>query len=246
MKEQTREDPTILAAAERQMHAWALQTELRDRAADSGGEGRSIHGTLRLVAISREAGAGGSEIALDVGQRLGWSVFDKSLLDQVASRFHLPRPMLDAVDETPTNWAYDILVTWMDHRVVPHDKYVACLRRVVRLASRSGRAVFVGRGSQFLLPRQEVLAVRLIASPKYRVEQMMARRGMNEAAARRCVEELDRDRREFVARFFHHDIADPHLYDLVLNVEQLGKPLAVAEILTAVGWQGVSAARAPA
>ena len=40
--------------------------------------------------------------------------------------------------------------------------------------------------------------------------------------------EVDRGRREFVARYFHHDIDDPHLYDLVINVERFG-PEAVAE-----------------
>ena len=32
MKEQTREEPGIVAAAERQMHAWAMSKELQDRA----------------------------------------------------------------------------------------------------------------------------------------------------------------------------------------------------------------------
>jgi hypothetical protein len=98
MKEQTREDPTILAAAERQMHAWVLQEELHDRAGLHGGESPSTGRTLHFVTISREAGVGGSEIAQNVGQRLGWKVFDKNLLDQIASRFHLPRPMLDVLN----------------------------------------------------------------------------------------------------------------------------------------------------
>jgi hypothetical protein len=246
MKEQTREDPTILAAAERKMHAWALEKELRDRAIHRGDEGRSIRGAIRLATISREAGVGGSEIALELGQRLGWRVFDRDLLDQVASRYHLPRSMLDALDETPNNWAYDVLGTWMDHRLVPHDRYVACLSRVMLAASRGGWAVFVGRGAQFVLPRHELLAVRLIASPKYRVERIMARTGVDEAAARRRMEEVDRDRRKFVARFFHHESADPHLYDLVLNVEQLGQAMVVAEIVTALKGQSVIAAGAPA
>ena len=160
MKEHTREDPTILAAAERQMHAWSLQTELKDRVISGEAESR-VTQALRFVTLSREAGAGGSEIAEQLGQRLGWSVFDKNLLDQVAARFHLPRTTLDLVDETPTNWAYDVLGTWMDRSLVPHEKYVACLSRVVMMAGRRGRAVFVGRGAQFLLPREEVLAVRL-------------------------------------------------------------------------------------
>ena len=186
------------------------------------------------MAISREAGAGGAEIGRRVGQQLGWEVYDKNLLDYVADRFHLPRIMLDLVDETRTNWVYDVLGTWMNHELVPHEKYVACLGRVVLAVARRGRAVFVGRGSQFLLPRAETLAVRIVASPKYRVRQIMEKLSMSESDARRYIAEVDTGRSEFVKRFFHRDIADPHWYDLVINVERCGKMEAVREILAAV------------
>jgi hypothetical protein len=238
VKEQTREDPTILAAAERQMHAWALQTELKDRAIPPKLAGGPPRQAVRFVAISREAGAGGSEIAEHVGQRLGWSVFDKNLLDQIATRFHLPRTTLDLVDETPNNWAYDVLGTWMDRKLVPHEKYVACLSRVVLMAGRRGRAVFVGRGAQFLLPRQEVLAVRCIASPKLRLERIVERTGLDKTAAQRRMSEIDRGRRQFVERFFHHDSTDSHLYDLVINIDRFGTSGAAAAIVAAMGQQG--------
>jgi len=234
MKEQTREEPGIIAAAERQMHAWAMTKDMKNHAVRDEA-GRSTQRALRFVAISREAGAGGGVIGQRVGERLGWEVFDRNLLDRVAERFHLERTMLDLVDETRSNWVYDVLGTWMDRKLVPHEKYVACLGRVVLAAARTGHAVFIGRGAQFLLPRKELLAVRLVASPKYRVRQIMERMGMDESDARRYVAEVDQGRREFVDRFFHHDITDPHLYDTVINVERCGPAKTVNEILAAVG-----------
>jgi hypothetical protein len=239
MKEHTREEPGILAAAERQMHAWAIGKELKDRAVRLEGEERSTQRVLRFVTISREAGAGGGEIGRHVGQRLGWEVFDKNLLDRIADRFRLSRMMLDLVDETRTSWVYDVLGTWMDRKLVPHGKYVACLSRVVLTAARRGQAVFVGRGAQFLLPQQEVLAVRIVASPKYRIQQIMEQMGISESDARRHMVEVDEGRREFVEQFFHHNITDPHLYDLVINIERCGKAGAVEEIIAAVGKKGL-------
>jgi cytidylate kinase len=37
-----------------------------------------------------------------------------------------------------------------------------------------------------------------------------------------------------VQRFFHHDITDPHLYDLVLNSGQLGLEGVVETIVAAM------------
>jgi cytidylate kinase len=230
MKAQTREDPTILAAAERQMHAWAMAQEAGKRTADRPS---SPARAVSFVTISREAGAGGSEVARLVGQRLGWDVLDKNLLDQVAGRFHVPRRMLELVDETKSNWVYDVLGTWMDPKLVPHEKYAAYVTRVVQAVAKTGGGVFVGRGAQFLLPREKVLAVRIVAPEKFRVARIMQQRKLSAAKARRWMIETDNGRREFVAEHFHHQIDDPHLYDLVLNTERLEIAGAASLILAA-------------
>jgi cytidylate kinase len=156
------------------------------------------------------------------------------LLDQIADRFHECRRMLELVDETQSSWVYDVLGNWMDCQIVPHAKYFRHLCRVILEAAHCEHAVFVGRGAQFLLPRQHLLAVRLVASPKYRVRQFMAETGMNEIDARRTIMETDAGRREFVEQFLHRDVADPHFYDLVVNVERSGREAAIDEILTAL------------
>jgi cytidylate kinase len=76
--------------------------------------------------------------------------------------------------------------------------------------------------------------VRLVAGEKYRVQQLAQRNALAETAARRLMLKLDRDRREFVSRYFHHDSSDPHLYDLVLNVERLGPAAVVEQIVAAL------------
>ena len=234
MKEQTREEPTILAAAERNMHAWAMSREREDRFDRHEEESRRAGPPLKFVAISREAGAGGEEIGRRVGERLGWDVHGKSILDDIAEHFHLPRIMLDLVDETHPSWVYDVLGTWMDRKIVPHEKFVAYLTRTVLGAARRGHAVFVGRGAQFLLPRHEVLAVRLVASLSYRVQRVMEKRNMTEVDAKRCILELDDGRRKFVEKFFRRDISDPHNFDLTINVERCGVEGAVDQIVAAV------------
>jgi cytidylate kinase len=234
MKEQTREDPKILAAAERQMQAWVKSGEIADQSIT-----RRFHQAHEIqkkcfITISREAGAGGSEIAAIVGRRLGWEVLDKNLLDHVAERFKHDRSMLNLVDETRSNWVYDVLGTWMDSKVVPHETYVSQLSRIVLALSHQSNIIFVGRGARFLLPREKVLAVRLVASAGFRAKRIMQIFDYSESDARRYVKETDQGRREFVHRFFHYDITDPHLYDLMLNTESLGMEGAAHEIEAAI------------
>ncbi len=109
MKEKTREEPAILAAAERKMQAWVRTQETADRTSQSKDPQVGAY-----VAISRESGAGGSQIAQSIGQRLGWQVLDRNLVDRVAERFHESRTMLEQVDEAGGNWIYDVLAPFID------------------------------------------------------------------------------------------------------------------------------------
>ena len=144
MKAQTREEPKIVAAAEKQMRAWTFVQELAERTLQLD-KSRAPDAELRkYMTISREAGVGGEEIARLVGQKLGWEVLDKELLDLVAERYSLNRSMLELVDETEANWAFEVLGAWLDPRIIPREKYVVHLTRIVLAAAKRGNVVFVG------------------------------------------------------------------------------------------------------
>ena len=233
-KSGTREEPSILAAAERQMRTWVQTAEMGERAAGQYDVRRLAERIKPYLTISREEGTGASEVAQRVGKELGWEVLDKNLLDRVAERFHLSRAFLELVDETRNCWVHDVLGPWMDHKVVPTEKYVVGIECVVLAAACHASVVLVGRGTQFFLPRDRGLAVRLVARKKYRIGQIMQQERLSEEEAGRFVELADQGRREFVERHFHHDISDPHLYDLVINVERLGVEGAARQIITAL------------
>ena len=123
----------------------------------------------------------------------------------------------------------------MDHQVIPHEKFVSHLKRVVAAVAREGKAVIVGRGAQFLLPRSRVLAVRITAPIEVRVERIMVGKGMTNRDARQFVLETDQGRCEFVKRFFHHDVDDPRLYDLIIDTQSTDIAAAAEQIVAALG-----------
>jgi cytidylate kinase len=235
MKGRMREEPAIVAVAERRMRGWSLAQEIADAAAEKRGIAEPHVRLGNYITISRQAGAGGSRIAELVGRKLGWDVLDKNLVDCVAQQFQLSREALKLVDETTWNWAYDLLGPWLDRQIIPHEKYVVGIRQMIVAAARRGNMVIVGRGGQFFLPTGHGLAVRIIASEQYRVRQTMEEYSLDEAKAKQLVAAADRGRKEFVARFFHHDVADPHLYDLVIKADSFGPDATADQIVAAWG-----------
>ena len=210
------ETDKLTIAARLRLQRWLLSPGLCEhmqRARDVKKRGD----TGPYVAVSRQAGSDGTQIARAVGARLGWDVLDKELLDFMTQRYHMPRDMLDIVDETRANWFNDLLSTFFDSRAVGHDKYVVYLERIVYLAALHGNVVFVGWGAQFVLPPQRGLAVRIYAPRRHRIERMMQRHGISRDKAAMVIDDIDATRKEFCERHFHRKVDDPDEYDLLIN-----------------------------
>jgi cytidylate kinase len=215
-------DTGVIEAAERQMQQWLLVQQDRQQAAPASSAGASAAGIGPYLTISRESGAGGSRIARLVGEAIGWEVLDRELLECVAERYHTSPAVLELVDETTANRITEIFGNWIDPASVSQMQYVCRLSRVILMAARAGKVIFVGRGAQFVLPRDRGLSVRIVALQKYRVRQIMERRRLSFEEARDYMVKTDAGRQECARQYFHHDIADPHLFDLVVNVEKVG------------------------
>ena len=99
---------SVIDAAERQMQRW-LFTQKGHGECCRGIQRRALAaGIGPYLTISREAGAGGSQIARLVGEAIGWEVLDRKLLECVAERYHTSPAVLKLVDETTTNWIIEI------------------------------------------------------------------------------------------------------------------------------------------
>lgn len=233
MKELLHVTASAASVSERVLRDWAIGQEIQDRTHHLNEEKLGPPRVKPYISISRETGAGAYEIACGVGCKLGWAVLGKNLLDWMAERFHDSRILLEYVDETEGSWVYDVLGTWLDRNLISHQKFVSQLACALYAATIREHCIIVGRGAQFVLPRKRGLAVRLVASMAFRVQRIMRQRGLAESEARRLIEATDRGRRDFVQRFFHHDLDDPHLYDLEVNVERVGFDRAVEMIAAA-------------
>jgi cytidylate kinase len=129
------------------------------------------------------------------------------------------------------SWFHETFGKWLDKQLVSQAEFVHRLGKIVLLAAQHESMVFIGRGAQFILPRELGLAVRLIAPKQYRVQRLMAKRKCSRRDAEKFIDETDKGRADFVQRYFHRNVADPHLYDLVINLEHLPREVVVELIV---------------
>jgi cytidylate kinase len=169
------------------------------------------------VALSRDAGAGGTEVARAVGERLGWPVYDRELLQRVAEGMGLRPEVLEKVDERHKGWLQRCLEYFVASPPVAGDAYACRLAEALLSLAARGECVIVGRGAAQVLPAESTLRVRLVGSFPARVLAVQRRHGASAEEAERRVAATDAERRRFVQEYFHKDPSDAGLYDLVLN-----------------------------
>jgi len=211
----------------------ALQHYLDSSGVRSSGDGEARTAPPITVAITRQAGSRGADIAREVGQLLGWPVYDHELLDRIAEEKGLSARMLKDLDERPVGWLEQSIQSFISPHGPLHGRYLTGLLRVLATLSKKGHCVVVGRGAAHVLPGETTLAVRVVAPRSWRVAQVQQSLHCSEAEAERWVDDHDRERLSFVKRHFHADADDPTLYDLVLNSKRLNPRDGAAMIVQA-------------
>ncbi|HEY64274.1 MAG TPA: cytidylate kinase-like family protein [Caldilineae bacterium] len=111
---------------------------------------------------------------------------------------------------------------------------VRILEDVVNRLADTGRVLIIGGGGQAILAnRPGVLHVSIIAPFEQRVTTVQRREGISLAEARRKVRASDRNRAEYLRRFYDVHWDDPALYHLTLNTGRLSRAVAAAAIIAA-------------
>jgi len=218
----------------KQVALWEAREQL-ERNQQRPGRGRA--GDISYgpyVLISREKGAGGHTAAEFVGKGLGWQVYDREIVDEIAKKTHVRRELIESLDERDRGAIDDLITSELNQEDIDETRYEYELRQVMLALGHRGCAVIVGRGGSFILPSQFGLSARLIAPLKTRVQRIAAEQKLAIEAAQTEVERTDRDRAELVHRHFHHEINDQLLYDLIINTGAMNAKATAETILTAL------------
>ena len=123
------------------------------------------------ICISREFGSGGHEIGKILAEQLGYSFYDRRLLEGAAEKSRIPIEHLERADEQKANpWIHRIWYEAEDEnlRGLPANDILFQIQKDYILnRAREGNAVFVGRCGDFILKEADIPCVCIFITAPY-------------------------------------------------------------------------------
>ena len=185
-----------------------------------------------VITISRRMGSGARIVAGKLAEDLGWSLWDKKLIDAIAERADVSRRVVEAFDEHTVSEIEAFARSVLGDHEMGGFLYARHLAKAVAAIGKLGNAIILGRGANFLLPH--ALNVRIDASDERRIQNMMNYESLTREEAEHKIRVSDRERREFLYSVFGREKVDNVHYDLTIWMDEFTTAAAVDIIKTAL------------
>lgn len=196
-----------------------------------------------VIAIGREFGSGGREIARKVSEKLGIKLYDKELIALIAKNSGMSEDVLHDVDETATNsFLYALssgafsgspIVSSGSAMLPVNDKaFIACSKIIKDLAEKES-CVIVGRCAESVLKdRDDLLTVFVSADLELRIDRIVEHEGISRSEAATVIKRADKKRASYHNYYSDTRWGSRNAYDICIN-SKIGIDVAVDMIVSA-------------
>ena len=183
---------------------------------------------MPIVAVTREMGSFGTEIAERAAAAIGIPLMHHAVIDGVAARWGVDRKLLLDLDffRPPRVKHVRTQATYIAAQIGAE---------ILGLAAKAEGAVFRGWGAaQLLFMVPHAVCVRIGAPFKVRLARLRERTRLGAADATRMLEDNDSTRAQLVRHHYRSDWRNYEGYDLVINTGRTSVDDAVSQILSLV------------
>jgi cytidylate kinase len=182
---------------------------------------------MTTITISRQLGSLGDEVAQAIAGRLKYRVVSRDLINQAALRAGAPEMALATIDE--------LGLLGIRPSVKAQRAYHQAMQKVMEEYANQGDFIIIGRAGQVILRNHpQVLHVKVIAPSALRANRIAQLQDISLEAAKAQIETSDRNRKNYLQRYFHVRWDDPEIYDLIVNTDRLEPEQAACLICQAL------------
>ena len=188
-----------------------------------------------IITIGREHGSNGHDIARALAAELGYTCFDKEIVDTAADNSNFSKEILHSYDEKRVS-PYIVPVPHylgLNESFRLNMQVASAQFDAIRSLADQDNCIFVGRCADYVLRnRKNLLRVFIMADESFRIQTMMKKQKLSEEQARKLIRQVDKDRSSYYRYYTDQIWGERENFDLILNSAKTGVEGAVKIIKT--------------
>jgi cytidylate kinase len=168
---------------------------------------------FNTLTIEREYGSGGTEIASEIAEHLGWKLWDQLLTTEIAHRLECPKMHVEEHEESIDTLTHRLFKAFLRGsfegslnaprlKLADTENIRKVTEQIVRSAAKDGNCVIVGRGSAYYLRGLPNVFHAFVYAPFENKVRRIQQRGKSEQEAIHLTETVDHDRAAFIKEQF--------------------------------------------
>lgn len=185
------------------------------------------------ITISRSPGSGGRLVAKKVAKQLGWKFYNKKLLLKIAREMNLSEYLLADVDQRPRSLGVDLFHAFLNPNYISDEAYIKALKKIVLRVGRDDDVVFLGRGTNHIIPEDKALHVLITAPLEKRVKNTIKYEHLDREGAIRRITKSENDWHKFLEQHFGRSTHFTSNHDLIINTNNISLNQATQIIIYA-------------
>ncbi|MBR1815502.1 MAG: cytidylate kinase-like family protein [Lachnospiraceae bacterium] len=179
-----------------------------------------------VITIGRQFGSNGREIGRKLAEKLGYSFYDKELLNETAKQSGLSESLLKSLDEKPSkSFLYSLVMdpysygfTSTGYHANLNQQAFQATYDTIKSIAEEGKCVFVGRCADYALRHNpDLVRVFIFAPLDKRIETVTKRFDLTEDKARSQIIKEDKGRASYYNYYTSKKWASLDSYDIFVN-----------------------------
>ncbi|MBF0225501.1 MAG: cytidylate kinase-like family protein [Desulfobacterales bacterium] len=183
------------------------------------------------ICFSRPIGVGALEIADIISEKTKYRVVDRQILEKISTQANISEYTASIFDERFPGQIEQLMGMLFGEKSFAVSDYLKQLTKALLSIAHIETTIFVGRGAYLILPRDRILAVRIIGSKDYRINRVAKIMNISNDVAAKEVACIDKDQNDFFKKLYGKSEVGASEFDLVLCRDHIKNAQDTAEII---------------
>jgi CMP/dCMP kinase len=180
---------------------------------------------VKVIAVSRSYGSGGTELAEQLARTFGCLCADGAYIKGIEQSIHTCSPLLASMEDEVAPGFLEKLAGLMNNHSFSKTALSLCLYELAL----KGDAVIVGAGGHHIFADYPaMISLQVVRRLSERVKKIASERNLKFDDAIELVHDKDKEKSKFMKDYFDKELFDPLMFHLVVNLSLVSQAQAIA------------------